>query len=56
MINIILLPIESNYILKMIIQNILKIFPQTFKDVLMEKIIRSGISFTRGVRKDLWKS
>lgn len=50
MINIILLPTESNCILKMIMQNIPNIFPKTFKDVLMEKIIQNGI------RKDLWKS
>ena len=50
MINIILLPRESNCILKMIMQNILKIFPKTFKDVLLEKIIENAI------RKDLWKS
>ena len=31
----------------MIMQNILKIFPKTFKYVLMEKIIENGI------RKDL---
>ena len=31
----------------MIMQNILKIFPKTFKDVLMEKLIEHGI------RKDL---
>ena len=34
----------------MVIQNILKIFPKTFKDVLMENIIENGI------RKDLWES
>lgn len=43
MINIILLPTESNCILKMIMQNIPNIFPKTFKDVLMEKIIQNGI-------------